>query len=164
MNTKIIEELKGRFQQLSEREQKLVLLSGLIMVIGIVYFLIYAPIQNTIVQGEKSVRAKKELLTWVTQNANKALQLQQSGSQQGKFTGSLPQAVNQTASRQNINIARMQPQGDDLQVWVDNASFDSVLNWLQALENRGIKITEADVAEGNGPGNVKIRRLRLSKT
>ena len=57
----------------------------------------------------------------------------------------------------------MQPQGDDIQVWVDNASFESILNWLQALESMGIKITEADIAEGDGAGNVKIRRLRLSK-
>lgn len=160
---KFIDEMKGRFAQLSEREQILLLVSGVVIVIAAIYFLVYAPMQTSIQRGETGIKAQKELLTWVTQNANKAVQLKQSGSQGGSFSGSLPQAVNQTASQQNIAISRMQPQGDDIQVWVDNASFEKILNWLQALENMGIKITEADIAEGDGAGNVKIRRLRLSK-
>lgn len=160
---KAIEDLKSRFAQLTEREQKLVLLSSVVVVIGIIYFGIYAPIQNSITQGEVRVKAQQKELTWVTQNVNKAIQLKQSGSQGKAYRGSLPQAVNQTASRANVAISRMQPQGDDIQVWVDNASFESVLAWLQALENMGINITEADIAEGGGPGMIKIRRLRLSK-
>lgn len=160
---KVLEELKGRFAELSEREQKMVLLSVITMIFAIFYFVVYAPMQNSIELGKVKVNAQKEALTWVTQNANKAIQLKQSGSATGNYKGSLPQAVNQTATRQNIAITRMQPQSDDILVWVDNAEFNSVINWLQALENMGIKITEADIAEGDGSGTVKIRRLRLSK-
>lgn len=160
---KILEEFKGRFTELSEREQKLVLLSAVVVIVAIIYFAIYAPLQNSIVQGKTKLNAQKEALTWVTQNANKAIQLKQSGSGPDSYKGSLPQAVNQTATRQNISITRMQPQSDDILIWVDSADFNSVINWLQALENMGIKITEADIAEGDGSGTVKIRRLRLSK-
>jgi len=160
---KMIEELKSRYGQLSEREQKMVLVGGIIAIVGMIYFAVYSPLQTAIEKGEKAVSTNKELLTWVSQNANKAMQLKRSGSGSGKFNGSLPQAVNQTASRAQVNITRMQPQGDDLQVWVDSAQFESVLNWLQALEQRGVVITEADIGEGNDPGMVKIRRLRLSK-
>lgn len=160
---KAIEDLKSRFAQLTEREQKLVLISAVVVVVGIIYFGIYSPIQNSITQGEVKVKAQQELLTWVTQNANKAVQLKQSGGQGKAYRGSLPQAVNQTATRAKIAISRMQPQGDDIQVWVDSASFDSVLTWLQSLESMGIQITEADIAEAGSPGMIKIRRLRLSK-
>lgn len=160
---KMLEELKGRFAELSEREQKMVLLSAIVVIIAVIYFVIYAPLQNSIDLGNTKINAQKEALTWVTQNANKAIQLKQSGSGTDSYKGSLPQAVNQTATRQNISITRMQPQSDDILVWVDSADFNNVINWLQALENMGIKITEADIAEGDGSGTVKIRRLRLSK-
>ena len=160
---KLFEEFNNRFSQLSDREQKLVMLLSVVVIIGFIYFVIYAPMQTAIRDGQAKVDAQQQILTWVTQNANKAIQLKQSSAGVKIYSGSLPQAVNQTATRQNIAITRMQPQGDDLQVWVDNASFDNVLNWLQAIENMGIKITEADITEGDGPGNIRIRRLRLSK-
>ncbi|BDX04590.1 type II secretion system protein GspM [Planctobacterium marinum] len=160
---KQIEELKQRFAQLTDREQKLVLLSSVVIVIGAIYFLIYAPMQASIERNRASLNSQKELLTWVTQNANRAVQLKQSGGQGDQFSGSLPQAVNQTANSSDITISRMQPQGDDIQIWVDNARFDNVLNWLQSLEKMGVQIIEADIAEGDSPGIVKIRRLRLSK-
>lgn len=160
---KILEEFKSRFQQLSDREQKLVSVAAFAVLIGLVYFAIYAPLQDSIAQGKNTLNSQKELLTWVSQNANRAIQLRQSGSQGSNYQGSLPQAVNQTAGRANISISRMQPQGDDIQVWVDNAQFDNVLTWLDSLEKMGISIIEADIAEGDSAGNIKIRRLRLSK-
>ena len=160
---KILEELKNRFQQLTDREQKLVLGASVVILIGIVYFAVYAPLQTSISQGKQALNAQKELLTWVTQNSNRAIQLKQSGNQGNSYQGSLPQAVNQTAGRANITIARMQPTGDDIQVWVDNAPFDDVLTWLDSLEKMGISIIEADIAEGDAAGNIKVRRLRLSK-
>lgn len=160
---KSLNDLKQRFQQLTDREQKMVLISAIVVVVGSIYFLIYAPMQASIEKNSASLNAQKELLTWVSQNANRAIQLKQSGGDGGEFNGSLPQAVNQTANNSNISISRMQPQGDDIQVWIDNARFEDVLNWLQSLENMGVQIIEADIAEGESAGNVKIRRLRLSK-
>lgn len=160
---KYVEELKQRFNQLTDREQKLVSVSGIVILIGAVYFLLYAPMQASIERNTTSLNAQQELLTWVSQNANRAIQLKQSGGQGGEFNGSLPQAVNQTANSNEISISRMQPQGDDIQVWVDSARFDNVLAWLQALEKLGVQIIEADIAEGDSPGIVKVRRLRLSK-
>ena len=80
------------------------------------------------------------------------------------FNGSLPQAVNQTASRVRIAIARMQPQGEELKVWVDEAPFNDVLSWLQALENMGVKIIDVDVAQADAPGHIKVRSLQLGKS
>jgi general secretion pathway protein M len=63
-----------------------------------------------------------------------------------------------------IAISRMQPQGDELQVWIDQAPFNDVLSWLQSLEKTGISILDIDIAESNLPGQVKIRRLKLGKS
>jgi general secretion pathway protein M len=58
----------------------------------------------------------------------------------------------------------MQPQGDELQVWVDQAPFNDVLSWLQSLEKSGVIIMDIDLAETGDPGLVKIRRLKLGKS
>ncbi len=160
-----MEELKSRFNQLSEREQYSLIVAAVFLVIALVYFAIYAPLQDKIDNGRKAVSQQSELLTWVSQNAAKAIQLKQSAGSAGRsFTGSLAQAVNQTASRQQIQVTRMQPQGEELQVWVDSVPFNAMLSWFQALENMGITILEADIAETSTIGTVKIRRLKLAKS
>jgi general secretion pathway protein M len=57
----------------------------------------------------------------------------------------------------------MQPQGDELQVWVDQAAFNNVLEWLKAMESMGVVILQADIAEADAAGHIKIRRLQLGK-
>jgi general secretion pathway protein M len=158
-----MDKLKQYYQQLSEREQRLVLISGGLLVLALLYWAVWAPLTQGLAAQKKALDNQQELLVWVQQNANRALQLQGSTGQTVKFTGSLAQTVNQMAGRLNINITRMQPQGEELQVWVDQVAFNDVLSWLQSMENAGIRIMDLDVAESNAPGQVKIRRLKLAK-
>jgi len=157
-----MDKLKQYYQQLSEREQRL-LISGGLLLLALLYWAVWAPLTQGLAAQKKALDNQQELLVWVQQNANRALQLQGSTGQAVKFTGSLAQTVNQMAGRLNINITRMQPQGDELQVWVDQVAFNDVLSWLQSMENAGIRIMDLDVAESNAPGQVKIRRLKLAK-
>jgi general secretion pathway protein M len=92
------------------------------------------------------------------------VQLRKSGGNKATFSGSLPQAVNQSANSMKITISRMQPQDDELQVWIDQAPFNNVLSWLQSLEKTGVSILDIDIAESDLPGQVKIRRLKLGKS
>lgn len=156
-------QLLEKFNALNDREKKLVVVAGVVIVIALFYFVIWSPLQQSIKTNKASVESQQKLLTWVESNANKAIQLKQSAGSSGGFNGSLPQAVNQTAARFSIDITRMQPQKDDIQVWVDKAVFNDVLAWLQQLEQMGINVAEADIAESDEVGMIKVRRLRLSK-
>jgi general secretion pathway protein M len=158
-----VNKLIQTFHRLSEREQRLVMISAVVVIVGIFYWLIWAPLSQSVETDRKAVAAQQELLAWVQKNANRAAQLRGSAGKNAVFTGSLPQIVNQTAARLNIAISRMQPQGDELQVWVDQAPFNDVLSWLQALEKVGVEIKDIDIAEADLPGMVKIRRLKLGK-
>ncbi|WP_340678365.1 type II secretion system protein M [Paraglaciecola sp.] len=158
-----MDKLKLYYTQLNEREQRLVLISAVLVVIAVFYWLIWSPLSQSVTKGQASLSSQQELLVWVQQNANRALQLQGSGKPSTKFSGSLAQEVNQSAGRLNITIARMQPQGDELQVWVDQVPFNDVLSWLQGLESKGIIILDLDIAETNAAGQIKIRRLKLGK-
>lgn len=159
-----MEKLKGVFLQLSAREQRLVLISAVFVILAIFYWGIWSPLNTSLERSQNSVKNQQELLVWVQQNANRAVQLRSSTGNKGSFSGSLPQVVNQSASRMKIAISRMQPQGDELQVWIDQAPFNDVLSWLQSLEKTGVTILDVDIAEADAPGLVKIRRLKLGKS
>jgi len=155
--------LKLYYATLNEREQRLVLVSAVLVVIALFYWVIWSPLSQAVTKGRANLDSQQELLVWVQQSANRALQLQGSAKPSSKFNGSLAQEVNQSAGRLNIAIARMQPQGDELQVWIDQVPFNDVLSWLQGLESKGIVILDLDIAETNAAGQIKIRRLKLGK-
>jgi len=156
-----MDKLKSTFLQLSEREQRLVIISAVLVLVAIFYWGIWSPLNTSIERGQTAVKNQTELLDWVQKNANRAAQLRASGGKNASFSGSLPQAVNQSASRMNIAISRMQPQGEELQVWIDQAPFNDILSWLQSLEKSGVSILDIDIVESDLPGQVKIRRLKL---
>ena len=159
-----MDKLKSTFLQLSEREQRLVIISAVMLLVAIFYWGIWSPLNTSLEKSQNAVKNQTELLAWVQKNANKAVQLRSSSGNKASFSGSLPQAVNQSASRMKIAISRMQPQGDELQVWIDQAPFNDVLSWLQSLEKTGVSILDIDIAESDLPGQVKIRRLKLGKS
>ncbi|WP_018982306.1 type II secretion system protein GspM [Salinimonas chungwhensis] len=150
-----------KFKTLSEREQKLVLLSGAVLLIAMFYFAVWSPLTSGVEQARAQRQSQLELLSWVEQNAAKAQQLKRSGVAGAQFSGSLAQAVTQSAARFDIPVSRMQPVNDELQVWVDQAPFNAVLAWLNQLEERGIAILQVDISETDMPGQIKIRRLQL---
>ena len=157
-------ELISKFKALTEREQLLVIIASVVIIVGVFYFAVWSPLTTNIEKQRALISDQQTLLTWVKQNTNRALQLRQSTQGgQTNFNGSLPQAVNQTTARFKIAISRMQPQGQELQVWVDQAPFNSVVDWLNALEKMGIVILQVDLTESEAPGQIKIRRLQLGK-
>lgn len=159
-----MDKLKSTFLQLSEREQRLVIISAVLVIVAIFYWGIWSPLNTSLEQGQTAVNNQTELLAWVQKNANRAAQLRSSGDNNTRFSGSLPQAVNQSASRMKIAISRMQPQGDELQVWIDQAPFNDILSWLQSMEKTGVSILDIDITASDLPGQVKIRRLKLGKS
>lgn len=159
-----MDKLKNMFLQLSGREQRLVIVSGVLVVIAIFYWGIWSPLNTSLERSQNSLKKQQELLVWVQQNANRAVQLRSTSGSKGTFSGSLPQVVNQSANRMKIAISRMQPQGDELQVWIDQAPFNDLLSWLQSLEKTGVTILDVDIVEADAPGLVKIRRLKLGKS
>ena len=156
--------LLDKFQQLTEREKWLVSISAVLIIIAIFYWLVWSPLSSSVDTQRSAVESKRADIVWIQQNALKAIQLRSGANTNAQFTGSLPQAVNQTANRLQIAISRMQPQGEELKVWVDQAPFNDVVSWLQAMENKGIRIITVDLAEADAPGLVKVRSLQLGKS
>ena len=89
-----MDKLKSMFLQLSEREQRLVIVSAVLVFIAIFFWGVWKPLNTSIERDRVAVKNQTELLVWVQKNANKAMQLRRSGGKSASLNGSLPQAVN----------------------------------------------------------------------
>lgn len=152
-----------KFKALTEREQTLVLVSGVVVLFALFYYLVWSPLNHALTQQQKLLDNQHALLVWVEDSAARAKQLRINSTGSRTLSGSLPQAVNRSVAQHNIEVSRMQPQGDELQVWVDQAPFNDVLAWLKSMESMGVVILQADIAEADASGYIKIRRLQLGK-
>jgi general secretion pathway protein M len=151
------------WQQLNIREKRLVSVMGGAIVVFLFYSLIWQPINNSIVEDEKKLKSRQELLSWVTENTARYKNIKPNGKAK-KSSGSLSSIINRTANQYKLTITRMQPQGDSLQVWLDTASFTELLFWLEHLANKeGLQVESIDLASSDKPGVVRVRRLQLKK-
>ncbi|OFA31861.1 general secretion pathway protein GspM [Glaciecola punicea] len=158
-----MDKLKAWFVSISAREQKLVIVAAAVAIIGIFYFAIWSPLTSALETQGLALNSEKQLLTWVNEQSGRAIVLRQS-SNKTSFNGSLTQVVNQTTRSANIPVARMQPQGEELVVSLDQVVFNDFLRWLNVLEKRGVVILQSDVSEVDEQGFVQVRRLQLGKS
>jgi len=156
--------MRERFESLEKREQNLVMMLGIMLVIAVIYFFIYQPLSDKLSQAKQGLAREQQLLTWVEKNAAKLVQLRaSSGVSRSNNRSSLDQIINSTARRYKLSISRLQPQSDRLQVTLDNASFVQLLQWIQELQlANGITVEIAEFRPQAASGIVKTR-LVVSK-
>ncbi|ACJ27038.1 General secretion pathway protein M [Shewanella piezotolerans WP3] len=158
-----MDNLKVWWAGLILREKQMVSACGVVLVIGILYWGVWTPITNAEADAERNLAGQLNTLNYVKQTANRIAGLKQSG-QGSAFKGSLSAAVNQTAGSFGLTITRMQPQGNKIQVWMDEVPFDTLLSYLNELvQNQGLSLESLDVAESDTAGFVNVRRIQLSK-
>lgn len=158
-----MDNIKTWWNGLILREQQLVGVCAVVLVIGIFYWGIWTPITDAERDAERALLAQQNTLSYVKQTANKIAGLKQSGGPKG-FSGSLSAAVTQSAKNYGLEITRMQPQGNKIQVWMDEVPFDSLLGYLSDLvQEKGLSLENIDLAQSDTPGFVKVRRIQLSQ-
>ncbi|UUO24232.1 type II secretion system protein M [Colwellia sp. M166] len=157
--------MKTWWQQLNLREQRLVMVMAATISIFILYGLIWQPLNENIASSKLKIEIERQqaLLSWVEDNTKRYKQAKlSSGSRSG---ASLSSIVNRTSRQNDIIITRMQPQADDLQVWIDEISFNQLLTWLEQLASReGLRVKNIDLSLADEQGVVRVRRLQLGKS
>lgn len=155
--------MKAWWQQLNIREQRLVATMGFAVLVFIIYSLIWQPLNDSLSQSQSKLKRQQSLLAWVQENTQHYHNAKKNNSGK-KSSGSLSSIINRSANGHQITITRMQPQGDDLQVWIDSAPFTQLLFWLEHLaNNEGLQVKSIDLSKGERAGEVKVRRLQLAK-
>lgn len=158
-----MDNIKTWWNGLVLREQQLVAACAIVLVLGIFYWGIWTPISQAEEDAQRNLTAQESTLNYVKQTANKIAGLKLSGGKKG-FSGSLSAVVTQSAKSYGLEITRMQPQGNKIQVWMDEVPFDSLLDYLSDLvQQKGLSLENIDLADGETEGFVKVRRIQFSQ-
>ncbi len=155
--------MKAWWQQLNGREQQLVTAMAIAILIFVFYSAIWQPLNEGLTDAQSKLTKQQQLLSWVKENT--AL-YQEAKVSVGKssFSGSISSVANSSARKYKLTITRMQPQGNDLQVWIDSTPFTQLLFWLEHLaNNEGLQVKAIDLSQGDAVGEVKVRRLHLTR-
>ncbi|WP_299009375.1 type II secretion system protein M [uncultured Shewanella sp.] len=157
-----MENLKTWWRGLVLREQQMVVACAVVLVVGFIYWGGWTPIDNAEMDAKRNLMAQEQTLNYVKQRANRIAGLKKvSGN--GKFKGSLSTVVNQMAAHYELEITRMQPQGNKIQVWMNDVPFNALLDYVSNLvQEKGLSLDSIDIAAVDKPGYVSVRRIQFS--
>lgn len=154
--------MKDKWQALQIREKALVIAMAVFLVIFIFYWAVWQPLNSNIESQQQKIDKQQELLVWVDKNI--AQYKAQNISRPNSSNRSLSTIVNSAAQQLQIKIARINPQGEELQVSIDEISFNTLLTMLENLaKNNSVFVSIIDVSPTETSGMVKVRRLTLGK-
>ena len=150
------------WKSISEREQKLFVVSAVVVLLAIVYWGIYQPLKNQLAESQKQLQRAEQTLDWVQ---NKATVLVKAGANKRKTAVrqlSLTQIVNKSAKQHGITFSRIVNKKQQIEVWISDVEFNRFLNWLTRLNNdHGIEVINTDFTKIDKVGRIKINRLLL---
>ena len=156
--------MKEQWQQLSLREKRLVIITAIVVVVTLLYFMIWEPLQDGIQTSRVRVNAQANTLQQIREQASEAKQLRTTKSRVGAGGGgSLLVIIERTAQQKNLksSLQKVQPEGQDgVRIWVENAAFDQLIDWLALLENKNtIYVSEIIIERQKEPGRINSRIL-----
>jgi len=155
--------IKAWWQGLNIREQRLMLVMSSVIAVFLLYSLLWQPLNENLSKTEQKLASRQALLSWVTENTARYQNVKVINGGK-KSRGSLSSVINRTANQQQLTITRMQPQGDNVQVWLDSAPFTQLLFWLEHLaNNEDLQVQAIDLTQTDKQGEVRVRRLQLGR-
>jgi general secretion pathway protein M len=152
-----VQQFQQWWQRLAPREQQLLSIAAPVVAVAMLYFGAWQPYQQWRAQQANDLQQALSQL----HNMQAALpQLQQGGVR--NIQGSLPDVVAQAATSYQLKVSRMQPKDDQLELTLEDAPFNKLLQWLHQLQQQqGVQIVLLEVSAADSPGMVRVRRVVL---
>lgn len=155
MITRLLEPMTSAYQQLSERDQRAMLLLVPSAFAALLLFVVVFPLlnqqKNAKAELEQVQSTYNELLTLAP------LAMSDSVAAISVNSDSINALVRREAARSGIAIQRFEPNGETLRVWLEDVTYTSVVPWLGALEQLGIIHTELSLEKRAQGGLVNVR-------
>lgn len=134
---KLNDRLKNQLDQLNDRERRMVITAIIAVVIFVPYQIIWSPIVNTVAERKAAVQKKEKDLIWMKTRAPEVQRLSQSESAARTSGKPLYGLIESTARSRFGEGIRVQQEGKTgIRVQLQNASFDTLMNWLDNLQNQ----------------------------
>lgn len=158
-----MDQIKDWWESASEREQRLVLISAVVVLVGILYFALWQPLSNELTMQQQRLKQAQQTLKWVDSNSKKLVEAGVSSGNNSARKQNLSQLINKTSKRYQINISRIQSRENSVDVWVNSAEFNQFVEWTSKLKNQyGVQVQTVDISRGKEKGLIKVSRLSLS--
>lgn len=150
------------WSQLSGRERSLLALLLLSSVMIVFIFGLWQPMRAGLQTAQQQANRQNELFDWVKSRANQIESLRQSGGISATTRQPLNQVIATSSQEFAISLIRIQPRGEELQVWVAALPFNRLLDWINYLNRQqGIQVTALDIERTEQNGVVEVRRLQF---
>lgn len=149
-----------RWQRFNTREQRLLSILAAVCFIAALYFLIWQPSYQAVAHAERQLTAQQAQYQWVQQAIARYKQREEQLDEQQPISGSVTQRINRAAAAKDIQIARLQPQGQAYLLVIDEVMFPDLLSFLVNLEQQqGLVLSAMDITKLKTPGQVRLRKL-----
>lgn len=141
---------------LQQREQQLLSMAAMVLAIGAFYWLVWQPLHQSRQSQQLAVQTAQQQLVWLQTQLPKLNQ----ASTTVRSNSSLTEVISQSSREFNIQVSRMQPQNEQLQLSLEDVPFEPLLSWLHQLQyQHGLRLVQFEVAAADVPGTVRVRRL-----
>jgi len=147
--------MKDWFAQLNQREQMSLFILSLAVALYLLLMIVWSPLASKRDALEVQNSAIAGSLARVDAMVSELLQLRDGGASVNTRRN-LTSLINQSTSRMELPVSRLQPSSrGDIQVRLENAAFDDVLEWLHEMEYReGLLVREVSVTQAGSVGRV----------
>jgi general secretion pathway protein M len=145
------------------REQLALVSGAAALLLFLLYLLAWQPFVDSVEMKRLKVKSQQVTLNWMQQNMAEVQRLR--GQRRAAGTSGTNEAlltlVDRTAKQSQLRpqIKRIKPQGDNkVQLWVEQAAFDTLLTWLGGLSVQySIQIESLSIDRQELPGIVNAR-------
>ncbi|QIB51566.1 type II secretion system protein GspM [Pseudomonas sp. OIL-1] len=156
--------MKAWWAGLVPREQRIVLAGLVALVVLFLWLGVWEPLASNRAELRSEVGALSTDLAWMQQVSD---QVRRRGAQQRSQSsagagGSVLTLIEVSANAAGIKqaLGRVQPEGSGARLSFEEVGFDSLVGWLNDLENRhGLQISQLAVDVSSSPGMVSARLM-----
>lgn len=153
--------MKQWFLSRSTRERLLLTLAAAGLSLLMLYLLIWEPLSTAITRQQAHAVKQRDTLAWMQQAATEVRTLRARATTDADSSVSLLTLVDRTARQAGIRerVRQLKPTQDDvLQLWMEQVSFDTLIEWLGALEARhAVSVRSATIEQREHNGLVDVR-------
>ncbi|ORT51662.1 general secretion pathway protein GspM [Vibrio sp. qd031] len=162
--TSVIEPINQWWKGISPREKLLVIVLSVLLVIASIYWGVIAPLQAQKASAEQRLISERQLYSWVEDKANQITSLRAERGQVRVNNQALNQVVSSSVKRYKIDLQRVQPRDEALQVVIGPLAFNTLVQWLEFLQKQyGVKVEFMDINQTDTEGVVEVKRLQLTR-
>ncbi|WP_149455379.1 GspM family type II secretion system protein YghD [Escherichia albertii] len=142
--------------------EKSMLLAAVVFLFSVGYYvLIWQPLSERIEQQETTLQQLAAMNTRLQSAAPNIIAARKSGT---TTPAQISRVISDSASAHSVVIKRIAERGENIQVWIDPAVFNDLLDWLNTLnEKYAFRVTQIDVSAGEKSGMVNVQRLEFGR-